>query len=71
MISFDAVHAAFEAMVQGKLNITIECNPLHGEKVAEVIRKLEQGEKPERVIYMEEGLFPAETAEEYLDSRLY
>ena len=30
IVSIDAVRAAFEAMIAGKLNATVECNPLHG-----------------------------------------
>lgn len=71
IISFDAVYAAFEAMVRGDMNVSIECNPLYGEKVREVIEQLERGEIPEKTIYIESGIYPAETAEEYLDSRLY
>lgn len=71
IISFDAVHAAFEEMIAGKLNVTIECNPLHGPKTAETIQQIENGETPEKTIYMEEGIFPAETAKEMIKGRPY
>lgn len=71
IVSFDAVRAAFEAMIAGDLNVSVECNPLHGPRVAEIIQKLENGEEVEKVQYVEEGIFPAETAHEYIDSRLY
>ena len=71
MISFDAVRAAFEAMIDGKLNVSVECNPLHGEKIAEVIQQLERGETPEKIIYVDGEVFSAETAAQYLDSRMY
>ncbi len=36
IISIDAVRAAFEAMIDGELNCTVECNPLLGPKLFEV-----------------------------------
>ena len=30
IVSIDAIRAAFEAMIEGKLNCTVECNPLLG-----------------------------------------
>ncbi len=71
IISFDAVRAAFEAMIRGELNVCIECNPLHGPKVAELAKKIVAGEKVDKVQYMEEGIYPAETAEQELPNRKY
>lgn len=48
IISADAVKAAFEAMVAGELNCSIECSPLLGNQVVEVINKLEAGEEVEK-----------------------
>jgi len=36
VISVDAVKAAFEAMIKGELNCTVECNPLLGPKLFDV-----------------------------------
>lgn len=71
IVSFDAVRAAFEAMIAGDMNVSVECNPLHGPRVAEIIQKLENGEQVDKVQYVNEGVFPAETAEEIIDTRLY
>jgi len=71
IVSFDAVRAAFEAMIAGDLNVSVECNPLHGPRVAEIIQKLERGEKVDKIQYVDEGVFPAETAKDYIDTRLY
>ncbi|NLP35696.1 MAG: substrate-binding domain-containing protein [Clostridiales bacterium] len=71
IIGFDAVKAAFEAMIAGDLNCSVECNPLHGPRVAEIIQKLEKGEKVEKIQYVDEGVFPADTAADIIDSRLY
>jgi len=36
IVSIDAVRAAFEAMIDGELNCTVECNPLLGPKLFDV-----------------------------------
>lgn len=71
IISFDAVKAAFESMIAGDLNVSVECNPLHGPRVAEIIQTLEGGGTVDKVMYVDEGVFPAETAAEIIDSRAY
>lgn len=71
VISFDAVKAAFDAMLAGDLNCTVECNPLHGPRVAEIIEKLERGETVEKIQYVDEGVYPADTAEQDAVGRAY
>ena len=71
VISFDAVKAAFDAMIAGDLNCTVECNPLHGPRVAEIIQKLEKGEAVEKIQYVDEGIFPADTAAQDAVGRAY
>ena len=38
IVSIDGVTGAFEAMMAGKLNVTVECNPLLGPQLAQLIR---------------------------------
>lgn len=71
IISFDAVKAAFEAMIAGDMNVSVECNPLHGPRVAEIIQKLENGENVDKLQYVKEGVYPAETAAELISTREY
>ncbi len=71
IISFDATAAGFQAMIDGDINVDIECNPLEGPFVAELIRKMEKGETVEEIQYMEEGVFPAEEAADVLPARAY
>ncbi len=71
VISFDAVRAAFNAMLAGDLNVSVECNPLHGPRVAEIIRKLEAGEPVEKKRYVDEAVFDQENAAEQLPARTY
>lgn len=40
IVSIDAVRGAFEAMIAGELNCTIECNPLLGPKLFDVVEAI-------------------------------
>ena len=71
IISFDAVKAAFDAMIAGDLNVSVECNPLHGPRVAEIIQTLEDGGTVDKIMYVDEGVFSAETAAEDIKTRTY
>ncbi|WP_054742767.1 ABC transporter substrate-binding protein [Cellulosilyticum ruminicola] len=71
IVSFDAVKAAFDSMIAGDMNVSVECNPLHGPRVAELAKKIMNGEEVEKIQYVEEGVYPADTAAETLPSRAY
>ncbi|MCI1209450.1 MAG: ABC transporter substrate-binding protein [Treponema sp.] len=71
IVSFDAVRAAFDAMIAGDLNVACECNPLHGPRVAKIIQSLEHGESVDKIQYVDEKVFPAETAAEIKPTRKY
>jgi simple sugar transport system substrate-binding protein len=71
IVSIDAIKDAFTAMADGKMNCTVECNPLLGPQLFDLVEKLTAGEKlPKRVI-VEEGVFPQEKAKELLPTRKY
>jgi ABC-type sugar transport system, periplasmic component len=71
IISFDAVHEAFNRMIAGEINCACECNPLHGPRVAEIIQKLEKGEKVAKIQYVTEGVFDQDNAAKELPNRKY
>ena len=58
IVGCDSVKAAFEAIVAGDMNATIECTPLYGPFVIDAINKLEAGEEFDKtVIHPEEGVY--------------
>ena len=58
IVGCDSVKAAFEAIVAGEMNATIECTPLYGPFVVDFINKLEAGEEFEKtVVNPEEGVY--------------
>lgn len=72
IISFDASGAALRHMLEGEINLDIECNPMHGPRVRAIIEQLERGLKPPKYTYVEETHFEATTiTQEIVDSRGY
>ncbi len=71
VVSIDGVRGAFEAMKQGKLNVTIECNPLLGPILMQTAQAVAAGKPVARRITVEEGVFPAEVAARELPNRKY
>ena len=58
IVGCDSVKAAFEAIVAGEMNATVECNPLYGPAIEACIEALEAGETFGREIqHPEEGVF--------------
>jgi len=71
VISIDGVRGAFEAMVAGKLNVTVECSPLLGPVLMQAVKDLRAGKALPRRLVTEEGVFPAEVAAKELPRRKY
>ena len=72
LISFDATQHALQLCLEGKINACMECNPLHGPRVADLIRQMENGEQPEKQNFVKETLFSADTlTEDILQKREY
>ena len=58
IVGCDSVKAAFEAIVAGDMNATIECTPLYGPFVVDALKALENGEEFDKtVIHPEEGVY--------------
>jgi len=71
IISFDAVHEAFNRMIKGEINCACECNPLHGPRVDAIIKQLQAGKKVEKIQYVTEGVFDQDNAAKELPNRKY
>ena len=59
IVSVDAARGAFEAMIAGKLNATVECNPLLGPQFFELALKVVNGEPVPKWIPSQESEFLA------------
>ena len=71
ILSFDGVKGIFQAMIEGKSNATVECNPLQGDLFFSTAEKILKGESVPKSVFVEEGVFPADVAEKTLPSRKY
>lgn len=71
IVSIDAVKAAFEAMVAGKLNCTVECSPLLGPALFDAVDAIKAGKGVERRIVTEAAVFDQTTAASVIGSRKY
>ena len=71
IVSIDAVRAAFEAMIAGKLNATVECNPLMGPQLMTSVTEVVSGRPIPRRHYVEEAVFTQETARQHIQTRKY
>lgn len=71
VISIDATKAAIQAVVDGKLNCTVECNPLFGPKIFDTIERILHGEAPPKEQYNKDEVFDAHNAAAVLPTRQY
>ena len=71
IVSIDAVKGAFEAMMAGKLNVTVECNPLLGPQLMDLVKEVKAGKEQPKRINTKEGIFPMETAAKEFPNRKY
>jgi galactofuranose transport system substrate-binding protein len=71
IVSVDAAKGAFKAMIAGKLNATIECNPLLGPQFFELALKVVNGEPVPKWVPSLEGIFYPDNAAEILPTRKY
>jgi ABC-type sugar transport system substrate-binding protein len=71
IVSVDAAKGAFEAMIAGKLNATVECNPLLGPQFFDLALKVVNGQPIPKWVPSIEGIFFPENASEILPTRKY
>ena len=71
IISVDAVKGAFEAMMAGKLNVTVECNPQLGPQLMTAVKEVLAGKEQPKWVKTKEGVFPMETAAKEFPNRKY
>ncbi|MBV9998976.1 MAG: ABC transporter substrate-binding protein [Verrucomicrobia bacterium] len=71
IISIDGVRDAFKAMAEGKLNCSVECNPLLGPQLFDIIEKVAAGQPVPKRIVTEEGVYDQSVAAATLPKRQY
>ncbi|WP_327128301.1 ABC transporter substrate-binding protein [Streptomyces sp. NBC_01727] len=71
IVSIDGVKDGFVAMSEGKINAIVECNPLLGPQLMDIVKKVKDGETVERWIKTEESDFMQDQAKAALPNRKY
>jgi simple sugar transport system substrate-binding protein len=71
LVSIDAVKGAFEAMMAGKLNASIECNPILGNQIMDTAVKILKGEKVPKWVISDEGVYDQSNAAAAFPTRAY
>ncbi|MGB8353730.1 MAG: ABC transporter substrate-binding protein [Chthoniobacteraceae bacterium] len=71
IVSIDGVKNAFEAMAAGKLNCTVECNPLIGPQLFDAVNSILAKKDLSKRLVVQEGVFDQSKAAAELPSRKY
>jgi galactofuranose transport system substrate-binding protein len=71
IVSIDAMRAAVEAVAAGKINCTVECNPLFGPAVYDTVAKILAGEEVPKKSYNKDELIDETNAAALLPTRQY
>jgi ABC-type sugar transport system substrate-binding protein len=71
VLSIDGIKDAFQAMVDGKLNCSVECNPLLGPNIVDAAVKLKKGETLPKRTVVQDGIFDQSEAAKALPDRKY
>jgi ABC-type sugar transport system substrate-binding protein len=71
IITVDAVKDGMTALSQGKINYIVECNPLLGPQLMDVVKQVKSGGSPEKRILTKETTFTQDQAKTELPNRQY
>jgi galactofuranose transport system substrate-binding protein len=71
VISIEGSRKALEAIVAGKLNVSVECSPLLGPQLMAVVKELAAGKPVPRRVITQETVFTRENAAVELPNRAY
>jgi ABC-type sugar transport system substrate-binding protein len=71
VVSIDGVRDAFRGMIDGKLNCTVECNPLLGPAAFDAVEKATKGETLPKKTIVQDKLYDQTTAKDVIGSRKY
>ena len=71
IVTVDAVKDGMQALADGKINFIVECSPLLGEQLVQIVEDVVAGNEVEKRIVTEETTFTQEQAVEALPDRQY
>ena len=71
IVSVDGVKAALEAIIEGKLNCSVECNAMLGPQLFDLVEQILAGKKVPKRVLVKETVFDKTNAAEALPNRPY
>ena len=71
VISIEGSRKGLEAILAGKLNVSVECSPLLGPQLMAVVRDIAEGKPVPRRVITQESVFTRENAGQALPGRAY
>jgi galactofuranose transport system substrate-binding protein len=71
IVSIDGVKDGLQALIDGKINYVVECNPLLGDPAADLVKKVLDGQDVEKANFATDQAFTAEDAKKVIASRPY
>ena len=71
IVSIDGVHDGLQALIDGKINYIVECNPLLGDQAADLVKKVLAGTAVEKKNFAHDGAFTQAEAKAALPTRAY
>ena len=71
IVSIDGIHDALQALIDGKTNAVIECNPLLGPAAFDAVQKIVSGGKLEKKTVVQDSVFDAARAKQEIGKRVY
>ncbi|MFB9377778.1 ABC transporter substrate-binding protein [Kineococcus gynurae] len=71
IVSVDAVRDGLQALVDKKFNYVVECNPAFGDQLAELVKKVANGEDVPKETVVEETTFDQTITQAQVDARPY
>ena len=72
IITFDATKEALQYCHDGKINLCVECNPMFGPQIKQLIEKYRNGEEIPKHVYVDESAYTTQNiTQDFVDSRAY
>ncbi|HJE50367.1 MAG TPA: substrate-binding domain-containing protein, partial [Tessaracoccus flavescens] len=71
IITIDAVKDGMQALVDGKINYIVECNPLLGPDLMDIAKKVVKGESVDKRIVVKDEAFDQDAAKKVIADRQY
>lgn len=71
IVTVDAVRDGLQALHDGKFNFVVECNPVFGDQIVDLIKKVHAGEEVAKETIVIDETFDQSITQETIDARLY